>query len=97
MTFTLQGHGLTRTSTAHAERGTAQAVFTALDVTEWNAEAPALYDIYFETATGCVKEKIGFRTVEIKGDVFLLNGRKLKLKGVNHHDTDAANGYDEPR
>ena len=93
VTFTLQGHGLTRTSTAHAEHGTAQAVFTALDVTEWNAEAPTLYDIYFETATGCVKEKIGFRTVEIKGDVFLLNGRKLKLKGVNHHDTDAANGY----
>lgn len=25
--------------------------------------------------------------------MFLLNGRKIKLKGVNHHDTDAANGY----
>ena len=67
--------------------------FAGLDVTEWNAEVPTLYNIYYETATSCVKEKIGFRTVEIKQDVFLLNGRKIKLKGVNHHDTDAANGY----
>ena len=93
VTFTVKGHGLNRSQTVQAEHGTAQAVFAGLDVTEWNAEAPTLYDIYYETATSCVKEHIGFRTVEIKGDVFLLNGHKVKLKGVNHHDTDAANGY----
>lgn len=91
--FTVKGHGLEQTATVTAENGTAQAVFAGLDVTEWNAEVPTLYNIYYETATSCVKEKIGFRTVEIKQDVFLLNGRKIKLKGVNHHDTDAANGY----
>ena len=91
--FTVKGHGLEQTATVTARNGTAQAVFAGLDVTEWNAEVPTLYNIYYETATSCVKEKIGFRTVEIKQDVFLLNGRKIKLKGVNHHDTDAANGY----
>ena len=93
VTFTIKGHGLEQTQTVPARDGTAQAVFADLAVTEWNAEFPALYDLYYETASGCVKEKIGFRTVEIKGDVFLLNGHKIKLKGVNHHDTDAANGY----
>ena len=93
VTFTLQGHGLTRTATVSTQDKTARAVFADLDVTEWNAENPVLYDLYYETAAGCVKEKLGFRTVEIRGDVFLLNGCKIKLKGVNHHDTDPRNGY----
>lgn len=93
VTFTVRGHGLELTQTVRAENGKAQAVFNCPGVTEWNAEAPTLYDMYYETATSCVKEHIGFRTVEIKGDVFLLNGQKVKLKGVNHHDTDAKNGY----
>lgn len=93
VTCTLQGHGITRTATVIAREKTATVVFDQLDVTEWNAEDPTLYELYIETATGCVKEKIGFRTVEIRGDVFLLNGRKVKLKGVNHHDTDCKNGY----
>ena len=67
--------------------------FENLKVSEWNAEAPTLYDVYFETATSCVKERIGFKTVEIRGDVFLVNGRKIKFKGVNHHDTSPSNGY----
>ena len=62
-------------------------------MTEWNAEAPVLYTIRYETPTCCVTEKIGFRTVEIQGDVFLINGHRVKLHGVNHHDTSPTNGY----
>ena len=93
VTFTLEGGGISKTATAAAKGKTAEVTFTDLKVAEWNAEEPALYNIYFETPTACVKERIGFRTVEIKGDVFLVNGRKLKLKGVNHHDTSPTNGY----
>ena len=60
---------------------------------EWNAEEPTLYNIYFETESCCVKEKIGFKTVEIIGDRFLVNGRMIKFHGVNHHDTSCRNGY----
>lgn len=67
--------------------------FEDLKVTEWNAEEPVLYDLYYETASGCVKERIGFKTVEIQDDVFLVNGRKIKFHGVNHHDTSPTNGY----
>ncbi|MBQ8075913.1 MAG: hypothetical protein IJ237_08005 [Oscillospiraceae bacterium] len=93
VTFSLEGHGLSRTETVPTKNGKAEAVFDDLDVTEWNAEAPTLYTIRYETAGGCVSEKIGFRTVSIQGDVFLLNGRKVKLHGVNHHDTSPTNGY----
>ncbi len=93
VTFTLKGHGVEKTATVKSENRAAQVTFTNLAVAEWTAEDPVLYDIYFETPAGCVKEHIGFRAVEIRGDVFLLNGKKLKFKGVNHHDTSPTNGY----
>ncbi|MBQ2568190.1 MAG: hypothetical protein II572_07190, partial [Clostridia bacterium] len=93
VTFTVKGHGLEETKTAAAVGGVAFVTFEDLDVTEWNAEDPTLYDIYYETKTACVKERIGFRTVEIRKDLFLVNGKKIKFKGVNHHDTSCTNGY----
>ena len=93
VTFTLDGNGVTRTATVSTKDKAAEVTFSDLKVTEWTAEDPVLYNIYFETSTGCVKEKIGFRTVAIDGDVFLINGKKIKFKGVNHHDTSPTGGY----
>ncbi len=93
VTFTLEGHGISRTATVAAKDKAAEVTFPDLPVAEWNAEDPVLYNIYFKTATGCVKEKIGFRTVTIQGDVLLFNGKKIKFKGVNHHDTSPTDGY----
>ena len=93
VTFTLEGHGITRKKTVSTKNCTASVTFDGLNVTEWNAEAPTLYNVYYETPTACVKERLGFKTVEIQGDVFRVNGRKLKFKGVNHHDTSCTNGY----
>ena len=93
VTFTLEGHGISRTATVNTENLHAEICFKDLSVREWNAEEPSLYSVYYQTKGSCVKEFIGFRTVEIKGDVFLLNGHKLKLHGVNHHDTSPTGGY----
>ena len=93
VTFTMEGHGLSVTQTVSASGGTAEAVFEGLDVREWNAESPMLYDLYIETESSCIKTRIGFKTVEIRGDLFLINGSKVKLHGVNHHDTSPVNGY----
>lgn len=67
--------------------------FPGLEPEEWNAENPALYDLMLETDTCAIRTRVGFKHVEIDGNVFKLNGRLLKLKGVNHHDTDPKNGY----
>lgn len=93
VTFTLEGHGICHMQTVPAVDGKASATFRDLKVTQWSAEAPALYSMYYETGTSCVKEKIGFKTVKIRGDVLLFNGRKIKFKGVNHHDTSPDSGY----
>lgn len=91
--FTIAGHGLHHSAEAIISGDSAVVQFRDLEPVEWNAEAPVLYDLYYETNSGCIKERIGFRRVEIQADRFLLNGMPLKLHGVNHHDTSPTNGY----
>ena len=93
ITFTLCGHGINESRTAESVCGAAEVSFEDLDVKEWTAEDPVLYDLYFETADTCIKERVGFREITIDGDRFLINGRLVKLHGVNHHDTSCVGGY----
>ena len=79
-------------------RAKSKITLSNLNVKEWNAEEPYTYDLFitFEDAKGnktVVKNITGFKTVEIKGDVFYFNGMPIKFKGVNHHDTNMHNGY----
>lgn len=71
--------------------------FPALDVTEWNPELPVVYDLYI-TLSGTfgsetVRSVTGFKTIQIDGPVFRFNGAPIKMKGVNHHDSNLFNGY----
>ncbi len=91
--LTLTGNGLEVTADAAWEAGEFICKLENLPVIEWNAEKPVLYDLFIETPSGCVRHCLGFKTVVIEGDVFTLNGQKVKLKGVNHHDTSPKNGY----
>ncbi|HNT77092.1 MAG TPA: glycoside hydrolase family 2 TIM barrel-domain containing protein [Anaerolineae bacterium] len=66
---------------------------------QWSAEDPYLYTlvITLTDATGKVQQiercPVGFRQVEIKGGVLLLNGRPLTLRGVNRHEHDPDTGH----
>lgn len=93
VTFTLEGNGISEKRTVLSQNKVAKAVFEDLDVTEWNAEKPVLYNLYYEVAGSCVKTRVGFKEITIKDTVFYLNGHKVKLHGVNHHDTSCENGY----
>ena len=66
-------------------------------VQPWTAERPHLYDATVSTATESIALRLGFRTVEIVGDRFLVNGRRVVLHGMNRHDTnpDLGRGFDE--
>ena len=58
----------------------------------WSAENPNLYTLILQLIDpkGSVLEnipwKFGFKEVEINGDLFKINGRLVKLKGVNRHE-----------
>lgn len=60
----------------------------------WNAEKPYLYTLKFEYKSELISLKVGFRKYEISDkSEFLVNGVSVKLKGVNHHDTDGLKGW----
>ena len=65
----------------------------------WSAEHPNLYNLQIETkdANGNTMEvsstKIGFRSVEIKNGLLLVNGKRITLKGVNTQETDPETGH----
>jgi hypothetical protein len=75
-----------------AESG--QAVFRVTDPIRWNAEQPYLYTVRWEAAGEVITRKAGFRTISVSGDQeLLINGRAVKLKGVNHHDFHCSKGW----
>lgn len=91
--FTLEGHGICLHMTGQSREHVAQITFSDLAVREWNAEEPVLYDLYIETESCCVRERVGFKRVTTAGKVFRINNSPVKLHGVNHHDTSPTGGY----
>ena len=68
--------------------------FTVDNPTLWNAEKPYLYTLKFEYEGEVITQKIGFVKYTIDTEsAFCVNGVRVKLKGVNHHDTSAVNGW----
>lgn len=59
----------------------------------WSAETPELYTAVISAAGEYIAEKIGVRSVKVDGDLIKINGRLVKLKGVNRHDFTAKTGY----
>lgn len=61
---------------------------------KWTAETPNLYTLLvtLEDSTGKVieqvRQRIGFRSVEIKSGQMLVNGKPVRLRGVNRHEHD---------
>ena len=52
----------------------------------WSPENPKLYEVLISSATDKVAEKIGFRTIETRGQDILLNGKSIFLRGISMHD-----------
>lgn len=64
----------------------------------WSAEIPELYTLYIQLKKGdecieCIRQEVGLRHIEITDNIFYLNDKPIKIKGVNHHDTHESNGY----
>ena len=60
----------------------------------WSAEIPNLYDLSIAIDGGeTIEQKIGFRTVEIVNGRFMINGKLVKLKGVNLHEHHEVTGH----
>ena len=67
-------------------------------VNPWSAEAPHLYTLHIELIdpSGAVievsQQRIGFRSIVIKGQDFLVNGQPITFYGINRHDFNRFTG-----
>ncbi len=62
----------------------------------WNDEEPRLYELYLTCGGEVIREEIGLRRYEIIGRVIYVNGKKVKCKGVNRHDSHPSLGSATP-
>lgn len=61
----------------------------------WSAETPTLYTAILDLGNGSeiLSHRVGFRKVEVKGRVFMVNGQPVKLKGANRHEMNPNTGH----
>lgn len=75
------------------ERNGTDVIFTVDSPKCWTAETPNLYIMEILCNDEIIYERVGIRDVKVKNGALYLNGRRIKLKGVNRHDFDPQNGF----
>ncbi len=59
----------------------------------WSAETPYLYNMTITSCGEVIGERVGFRDVCVDNGVVRINGRAVKFRGVNRHDSYPDTGY----
>jgi beta-galactosidase len=101
--FDPQGRPVAKSSARVPALRPAEERSVALDLAiaapaKWSAETPQLYTTVLTLGPRRQPEEIlscrtGFREVEIRGRVFMVNGVPVKLKGVNRHENWPDSGH----
>lgn len=85
------------------ESPNASASFSTIvkDVKIWDIESPMVYDVTTQLlledeVVDEITVSVGFRDAVFKKDGFYLNGRKVKIRGLNRHQSYAYVGYAMP-
>jgi len=67
------------------ENGFAEIYFSA-DLKLWSPKNPKIYSVRIFSQTDSLEDKIGFRSIETKGDEIFLNGKSIFLRGISIHE-----------
>ncbi len=83
------------------QRGAAKFAWLEANVSDplkWTAETPHLYTLVLSLVNDknetveTVRSQVGFRSIEIKEGQVLINGKPIRLRGVNRHEHDPSTG-----
>jgi len=85
VTIRIPEAGITQTVQADAN-GRAAVSIPVAGLRYWTPEQPTLYAVELVSATDKVEDRIGFRTIETRGQDILLNGKSIFLRGIALHD-----------
>jgi beta-glucuronidase len=72
--------------------GRAQLAVPAPGLDLWSPEHPRLYTVTLSSGGDRTTDRIGFRTIEVRGHDILLNGRSVFLRGVSLHEENPLRG-----
>ncbi len=62
----------------------------------WNDEEPLLYKLFLDISGETILARVGIKSLKIKNSVLYLNGQKIKIRGVNRHDSHPLLGHATP-
>ncbi len=62
----------------------------------WCDEKPQLYELYLTAGEEHIRIEVGIRRFEVIGKVVYVNGKKVKAKGINRHDSHPQLGATTP-
>ncbi len=66
------------------------------EVLLWSDESPMLYTLVLFCGDEVIADKVGFRRIEVKDGIVLVNGKPIKIRGVNRHDSHPLLGHATP-
>ena len=98
----LRGEDVSRRTEEFPSKGLeTETALTVPGAALWDVDRPILYTLTTELWQGdalldSVTTEFGFRRAEFRADGFYLNGRKLKLVGLNRHQSYPYAGYAMP-
>lgn len=78
-----------------------ELIHKVINVKLWDIDSPNLYYLktilYGDSIVDERIDRIGFRTAQFRNDGFYLNNKKIKLRGLNRHQSYPYVGYAMPR
>jgi len=80
--LSIPGLQVAETATTDAS-GRAEFSFRPQELERWSPEHPKLYRVIFSAGEDRLTDDIGFRTIAVRGDQILLNGKPIFLRGID--------------
>ncbi|MEO5774203.1 MAG: glycoside hydrolase family 2 TIM barrel-domain containing protein [Sphingomicrobium sp.] len=84
----ISGLGLALAGTTDAQGVWDGSVAAPRNLRRWSPESPTLYDARFESGGDVLPDRVGFRTIEVRGQDILLNGKSIFLRGICLHEEE---------
>lgn len=92
----MDGRVLTEAQITVSGKGEVTLSAELSNIVLWDTENPKLYTFTVEFAGDSLRERTGFRKIEIQNRQFLLNGKPIYFKGVNRHEEHPDWGFAVP-
>ncbi|TPG38024.1 beta-glucuronidase [Sphingomonas koreensis] len=88
LTLSIPALGLSLNGKADGQGNWTATAAAPTTLQRWSPETPTLYDVSITAGSDVWKDRIGFRTIAVKGHEILLNGTPIFLRGIALHEEE---------